>query len=87
MFSQDLVLWVTSSMSAGSPGPTCQVETPAGQRAAGRPPEGQPDRSQQHRQQLQPERKDHMRVGTVTRRPFSSRNTETNYKLLRPGVC
>lgn len=65
MSLQLLVLRPTPSMSAGGAGPAREVETPAGQRAAGRPPEGQADGSQQHGQQLQPEGKGHMRGTTA----------------------
>lgn len=60
---QVLVLLPTSSVSAGGSGPARQPNTPTGQRAAGRLT-GQPDRPQQHRQQLQPERQSHMRLRT-----------------------
>lgn len=68
MSVQVLVLLLTPSVSAGGAGPPCEIETSAGQRAAGRPaegqPTGQPDRAQQHRQQLQPERQSHMRLSS-----------------------
>ena len=68
MSLQVLVLLFTSPLPPGRTGPTCQIETQAGQRAAGRPtegrPTGQPDRPQQHRQQLQPERQNHMSLRT-----------------------
>lgn len=91
MSLQVLVLLLTSPLPPGGTGPTCQIETPAGQRATGRhtegQPTGQPDRAQQqHRQQLQQERQSHMRLGTATHSPFSSRNTETNQKPRRAGV-
>lgn len=69
MSLQVLVLLLTSPLSLGGTCPACQIETPAGQRAAGRPtegqPTGQPNRPQQHRQQLQPERQNHMRPRTA----------------------
>lgn len=50
MSLQVLVLLPTPPVSPDSTGPTCQTETQAGQRAAGRPtegrPTGQPDRPQ-----------------------------------------
>lgn len=79
MSLQLLVFLFTPPLSPGGTGPPCQVKTPPGQRAAGRPTEGQPaghpGRAQQHRQQLQPERQSHMRLGTATCCPSSSRNT------------
>lgn len=80
MSLQVLVLLLTPPLSPGGACPTCEIETPAGQRAAGRSAEGQttgqPDRPQQHRQQLQPERQSHMRLRAATHTvPFSSRNT------------
>lgn len=47
---QVLVLWLAPPLHPGGPGPACQIETQAGQRAAGRPPEGRPGGKQ-----LQPE--------------------------------
>lgn len=59
-------------MSAGGTGLTRQIETPAGQRAAGLPAErqqtGPQERPQQHRKPLQPERQGHMRFGTAIAR-------------------
>lgn len=79
MSLQLLVLLFTPPLSPGGTGPPSQIKTPPGQRAAGRPTEGQPagrpGRTQQHRQQLQPERQSHMRLGTAMRCPSSSRNT------------
>lgn len=69
MSLQVLVLLFTPPLSPGGTGPTRQIKTPTGQRAAGWPTEGQRDRPQQHRQQLQPERQSHMRLGTATRSP------------------
>lgn len=69
MSLQVLVLLSTSPLSAGGHGPACQIETPAGQRAAGRPT-GQPGGPQQHRQQLQPEGQSHMRLQDGDARSF-----------------
>lgn len=56
-------------MSAHHAGPTCQIEARADKRAAEQPAGGhrtaQPDGSQWHRRQLQPEKQDHMRPETA----------------------
>lgn len=54
---QVLVLLFTHHLHPGGDGPPRQIETPADQRAA-----GQAVGAQQHRQQLQPEGKSHMRL-------------------------
>lgn len=54
---QVLVLLFTHHLHPDGDGPPRQVETPADQRAA-----GQAVGAQQHRQQLQPEGKSHMRL-------------------------
>lgn len=73
---QVLVLLLTSPLPPGGNGPPRQIETPAGRRTAGRPTEGQPtgkpDGPQQHRQQLQPERQNHMRFRTATHFPSAA---------------
>lgn len=56
-----MVLLFTFHLHPGGPGPACQIETPAGKRAAGWCPAGRPGGPQQHGQQLQPEGEGHMR--------------------------
>lgn len=72
-----LVLWFTPPLHLGGPGPAYQTETPAGQRATGRPSEGRPGGPQQHGQQLQPEGEGLMRPWTAASRPVRAGTLET----------
>lgn len=84
LYLQVLVLFVALLVSAHHAGPTGQIEARADKTAAQQPAGGhrtaQPDGSQQHRRQLQPERQDHMRAdavlttGTVTRMDRACQN-------------
>lgn len=75
---QVLVLLFTRHLHPGGNGPPRQIETPADQRAA-----GQAVGAQQHRQQLQPEGKSHMRL----KDGVPSRLEEQHLGRTKPESC